>query len=117
MLDRHTYYHKLLYKKWSVPLRISSVNVSADLVIFTEEILNGKLHFLCSEQCWIDTDSDKKSGAKIAMTQIVSNTVITIIGDLDRTIVKRSTFPRDFIMLASAWTCSAHVDISLIMFA
>ena len=33
------------------PLRISSVNVAnmqfpADLVTFTEEILNGKLHFL-----------------------------------------------------------------------
>ena len=35
----------------SFPLRISSVNVypqfSEDLVTFTEEILNGKLHFLC----------------------------------------------------------------------
>ena len=39
-------------------MRISSVNVtgnttviniSVDLVISTEEILNGKLHFLCSE--------------------------------------------------------------------
>ena len=34
-------------------LRISSINVinpqeAADLVTFTEEILNGKLHFLCS---------------------------------------------------------------------
>ena len=42
-----------LYKEWSFPLRISSVNVSkaqfpADLVTFIEEILNGKLHFLCS---------------------------------------------------------------------
>ena len=27
---------------------ISSVNVTADLVTFTEEILNGKLHILCS---------------------------------------------------------------------
>ena len=35
-----------LHKKWSFPLRISSVN--ADLVTFTEEILNGKLYFLCS---------------------------------------------------------------------
>ena len=35
-------------KKWSFPLRISSVNVTSDLVTFTEEILNGKLHFLCS---------------------------------------------------------------------
>ena len=33
------------------PLRISSVNVTkfADLVTITEEILNGKLHFLCSD--------------------------------------------------------------------
>ena len=30
-----------LHKKWSFPLRISSV----DLVTFTEEILKGKLHF------------------------------------------------------------------------
>ena len=42
-----------LHKKWSFPFRISSVNVNnpqetADLVTFTEEILNGKLHFLCS---------------------------------------------------------------------
>ena len=34
-------------RKMKFPLRISSVNV-ADLVTFTEEILNGKLHFLCS---------------------------------------------------------------------
>ena len=44
-----------LHKKWSFPLRISSVNMTklhfpADLVTLTEEILNGKLHFLCSEQ-------------------------------------------------------------------
>ena len=50
-----------LHKKWSFPLRISSVNVTKssvscgfgpqfpkDLVTYTEEILNGKLHFLCS---------------------------------------------------------------------
>ena len=40
-------------KKWTFPLRISSVNVTKsagnyDLVIFTKEILNGKLHFLSS---------------------------------------------------------------------
>ena len=35
---------KSLHKKCSFPLRISSVNDS-----FTEEIINGKLHFLCSE--------------------------------------------------------------------
>ena len=35
-----------LHKKWSFPLRISSVN----FVTFTEEILNRKLHFLYSEK-------------------------------------------------------------------
>ena len=47
-----------LHKNWSFPLRISSVNVlnpqfPADLVTFTEEILNGRLHFLCSEY-WLN---------------------------------------------------------------
>ena len=42
------------YKEWSFPLRIYSVmwpnlQFPADLVTFTEEILNGKLHFLRSE--------------------------------------------------------------------
>ena len=42
-----------LRKKWSFPLKISSVNVTnslfpAESVIFTEEILNEKLHFLFS---------------------------------------------------------------------
>ena len=41
-------------KNESFPLRIYSVNVTKSarncgLVTFTEEILNGKLHFLCSE--------------------------------------------------------------------
>ena len=37
----------ILHKKWSFPLRISSVNVTESAVFtFTEEILNGKLHFL-----------------------------------------------------------------------
>ena len=40
-----TYQQDTLQKKWSFPLRVSSV----DLVTFTEEILNGKLHFLCSD--------------------------------------------------------------------
>ena len=42
-----------LHKKWSFLLRISSVNVtkcvvSSGFVLFTEKILNGTLHFLCS---------------------------------------------------------------------
>ena len=35
-------------QKMKFPLRISSVNVTKSLVTFNEEILNGKLHFLCS---------------------------------------------------------------------
>ena len=43
---------KSLNKNWSFPLRIFQVfQVSANLVIFTEEILNEKLYFLYSE--WI----------------------------------------------------------------
>ena len=39
----------LHYTKKGFPLKTSSVNViTADLVTFTEEILDGKLHFLCS---------------------------------------------------------------------
>ena len=38
-----------LNEKWSFPLRISSVNVTRSAgVTLTEEILNVKLHFLCS---------------------------------------------------------------------
>ena len=42
-----------LHKKWSFPLRIPSIKMAkpafpADLVTYTEEILNGKLHFLRS---------------------------------------------------------------------
>ena len=47
--------------RWSFPLRISSVNVtkstvSCNFFTFTEEILNGKLHFLCCEGAalWIE---------------------------------------------------------------
>ena len=44
----------MLHKKSSFSLRISPVNVTksagkSDLVTFTGEILNGKLHFLCSD--------------------------------------------------------------------
>ena len=46
-----------LHKEWNFPLRISSINVtksavSSGLVMFTEEIHNGKLHFLCSTFSW-----------------------------------------------------------------
>ena len=42
-----------LHKKWSFPLRVYLVNftksASVDLVIFTKEIPNWRLYFLCSE--------------------------------------------------------------------
>ena len=43
-----------LHKKWNFPLKISSImwsnpQFSADLVTFTEEIHNGKFHFLYSD--------------------------------------------------------------------
>ena len=38
-----------MHKKWSLPLGISSVNATkSDLLTFTEETINRKLHFLCS---------------------------------------------------------------------
>ena len=50
----------LLHKKWSFPLRISPVNMTKStgncgLVTFTEEILDRKLHFLCSV-FWVITE-------------------------------------------------------------
>ena len=48
-IERH---HYTLHKKWSFPIRTSSVNMSKSTVrtdLVTEETLNGKLHFLCSD--------------------------------------------------------------------
>ena len=44
-----------VHKKWSFPLRISSINVTKSIgnCGFTEEILNEKLHFLSSIYCGI----------------------------------------------------------------
>ena len=55
-----------LHKKWSFPLRISSANVTKSAVYFgfghiysfTEEIFNGKLHFLCSVSQEIDKHTE-----------------------------------------------------------
>ena len=47
----YVFSHRTLHKKWSFPLRITSVNATKsagtwrDLVTFTEEILTGKLYF------------------------------------------------------------------------
>ena len=50
---------KSLHKKWSFPLSFFSKiwpnpQETANLVTFTEEILNGKLHFSCSNCCKLD---------------------------------------------------------------
>ena len=42
------YIRKVLHRKWSFPLRLSSVNVTKSQ-FSAEEILNGRLYFLCSE--------------------------------------------------------------------
>ena len=53
--NNHLWWKPTLHKKRSFPLRISSVNVTKFVGncgfghIFTEEILNVKFHFLCSE--------------------------------------------------------------------
>ena len=56
LLERNSFHRQQnsLHEKWSFPLRISSVNVtkSAGFCGFShiyDEILNGKLHFLCSD--------------------------------------------------------------------
>ena len=50
LIMQHNLSYNPQHKKWSFPLRVSSVNVtnpqfSADLATFSEKIFNGKLHF------------------------------------------------------------------------
>ena len=56
-----------LHKKWNFPFRISSVNVTNSTVTcgighFPEEILYGKLHFLCNGICSLTFAVDELSG-------------------------------------------------------
>ena len=46
-----------LHKEWRFPLRVSSVNVT--ICDHTEEILNGKLHFLCSECIYLPSSEGR----------------------------------------------------------
>ena len=62
-------------QKKSFPLKISSVNVTkpmetADLVTFTEEILNGKLHCLYS----VRQDIEKKAAENKEFKNLVKKT-------------------------------------------
>ena len=56
-----------LHKKWSFPLRISSVNVTK--ISLTEEILYGNLHFLRSSIEWLlPAGHIRKSFSKVNLT-------------------------------------------------
>ena len=46
---------QVLFQLWWELTELNSVKSSADLVTFTEEILNGKLCFLCSENALYST--------------------------------------------------------------
>ena len=57
-------------KKWNFPLAISPVNVtrsavSGDLVKFTVEMLNGKLHFLFNETHYFQALNYSQKGSNI----------------------------------------------------
>ena len=72
--------HLTLHKKWSFQLRISSINVSksartADLVTFTEEILIGKLQFLCSVE-WISIQFASNENSLIESSMNVLGTLL-----------------------------------------
>ena len=58
----YVYFLKPLHKKWSFPLRISSVNVakSTVLVTLTEEILNGKPHFCAVKHIYTNQEKCKR---------------------------------------------------------
>ena len=58
----YLYFLKPLHKKWSFPLRISSVNVakSTVLVTLTEEILNGKPHFCAVNHIYTNQEKCKR---------------------------------------------------------
>ena len=70
-------------QKLSLKLRICSVNVSesvencGDLVTFTKEILNGKIHFLCSEENFRLSQSDNFT-FPIASSNFSSNVILTL---------------------------------------
>ena len=56
-----------LHRRWSFPFRISSVNVrkssrTADFTTYTEEILNGKLDFLCNARFSLQTKIKPHTG-------------------------------------------------------
>ena len=73
-----------LHKNWSFPLRISNPQFPTDLVTFAEEILNGKLHFLCSV-CLFSTFSE--------LYEVFQTFQIFLIKDLRETASLENQFP------------------------
>ena len=74
-----------LHKWWRFPLQISSVNgpdpqETADLITFTEEILNGKLHFLCSDiwRLWLKETRTKQQWSR----EILPTHYVLLVGAL-----------------------------------
>ena len=58
------------------PSRISSVNVTkcpTDLVTFSEEILNGKLHFLCNAGCLEEETTNMRGISSIRICEEKAN--------------------------------------------
>ena len=58
--------------KFSIKDFFSKPQETADLVIFTEEIFNGKLHFLCSEE---PTVKPFEFVSRIAVNECLKNSV------------------------------------------
>ena len=69
-----------LHKNWSFPLGISSVNETKSAV-FTEEILNGKLHFgaVYAILHYIQLDQILLSGCQVILLEILGSICILII--------------------------------------
>ena len=77
-LSFHKTTHKLT-KKWSFPLRISSVNMTKskktmDLVPFTEKILSGKIHF-----CTVPVNSFPKKSQSYMFDTVVNGPLGQVI--------------------------------------
>ena len=67
-----------LHKKWSFPLRISSVNVTKSAVSFGFGHIDwrntcGKLNFLCSGNCWLEYLKSLSGGTKKLKHFVISN--------------------------------------------
>ena len=78
IVERQSFLTISLHKKWTFPLRISSVNANkfADLVTFTEEIVNGRLYFLCSA---LLMQNNEKTSGLVQLCILTNNCIATLI--------------------------------------